>query len=320
MRDREGVATPSTCRATTLRAPCDTGLLTAITRLTRLARASNRTRPANCPAQSRRHRRRRRQELGPRPPFSAAGVDPAEQVDRRLTAALGAELGAKLGVVVMVRKVSAALSVAASNVGSATRTTTMHDMNVPLVTISGLPDEAAHAMHEYWRAISARDKCPRCGVPRKHTRKVDGPIPLLEGTRSILASVWGVQPYLVARALYDVIRDELPPHWVWKVIPDARSAPLEPVGVRVRPKHCPMAHAEGYVPRRCRACGELNYPKGPLTYVVRGTLPNFPITQVRGGWFIAEQAYAARLLKTFPRKLKAEPFEVRDQTPDSVAT
>ncbi len=149
-------------------------------------------------------------------------------------------------------------------------------------------------------------------------RKMDGPIALFEGTRSILAPMWCVQAYLVARALYDVIRDDLPPHWVWKVIPDARSLPLDPIGVRVRPKHCPMAHAEGYAPRRCRACGELKYLKGQLMYVVRGTLPDFPITQIRGGRFIAEKTYAARLLKVFPRKLKAEPFEVHDHAPDSV--
>lgn len=57
---------------------------------------------------------------------------------------------------------------------------------------------------------------------------MDEPIPLFEGSRSILAPVWGVQPYLVARALYDVIRHDLPPHWVWNVIPDARCAPLDP--------------------------------------------------------------------------------------------
>ncbi|MFA6044082.1 MAG: hypothetical protein WC718_03785 [Phycisphaerales bacterium] len=191
-------------------------------------------------------------------------------------------------------------------------------MQAPLVSITGLPDEAAHAIPEYWRAISMRDKCTRCGVPKQHTRKMDGPIPLFEGTRSILAPVWGVQPHLVGRALFDAIRHDLPPHWVWKVIPDARSALLDPIGVRVRPKHCPIAHAEGYAPQRCRACGELKYPKGRLTYVVRGILPDFPITQIRGAWFIAEKSYAARLLKKFPRKLKAEPFEVHDQAPDSV--
>jgi hypothetical protein len=194
----------------------------------------------------------------------------------------------------------------------------MSGMNAPLVSISGLPDEAAHAAPEYWRAISARDKCPRCGVPRTHTRKMDGPIPLFEGTRSILAPVWGVHPSLVARALYDAIRGDLPPHWVWKVIPDARSAPVDPVGVRVRPKHCPIAHAEGYAPQRCRMCGEIKYPKGKLTYVVRRTLPDFPITQIRGGWFVAERAYAARLVKKFPRKLKTEPFEAHDTAPEPI--
>lgn len=191
-------------------------------------------------------------------------------------------------------------------------------MQVPLVSITGLPDEAAHAMSEYWRLIAARDKCPGCGVPRTHTRKMDGPIPLLEGTRGILAPVWGVQAQLVGRALYDVIRRDLPPHWVWKVVPDARSAPLQPVGVRVRPKHCPMAHAGGYVPHRCRACGEHKCPKGRLTYLVRETLPDFPIAQVRGGWFIAEKTYAARLLKKFPRKLKIGPLEVRDTAPEPI--
>ena len=193
-------------------------------------------------------------------------------------------------------------------------------MKEPLVSLSGLPDEAAHAAPEYWRPIAKRDKCPHCGVPKRHTRKVDGPIPLWEGTRSILAPLWGVQAYLVGLALYDAISQDLPPHWVWKVIPDARSAPLAPVGVRVRPKHCPITHADGFAPRHCRACGEIKYPKGKLTYVVRGTLPNFPITQIRGGWFIAEKTYAAHLLKKFPRKLKVEPFEVHDHSPDPIDT
>jgi len=195
---------------------------------------------------------------------------------------------------------------------------TLLRMNAPLQSITGLPDEAAHATPEYWRAIWARDKCPRCGVPKTHTRKMDGPIPLFEGTRSILAPMWNVQAYLVGRALYDAIRGDLPPHWVWKAIPDARSALVDHVGVRVRPKHSPLAHAAGYAPQRCRVCGELKYPKGELTYVVRGTLPDFPITQIRRGWFIAEREYAARLVKKFPRKLRIEPFEVRDAAPEAI--
>lgn len=218
----------------------------------------------------------------------------------------------------MVSGVCAAGSVGASRACLASHLALQWGMQAPLVSITGWPDEAAHATPEYWRAIAARDKCEHCGVPRPHTRKLDGPIPLLEGTRSLVAPIWGVQAHLVGRVLYQAIRDDLPPHWVWKVIPDARSAPLEPVGVRVRPRHCPLAHAKGYVPQRCRACGELKYAKGPLVYVVRGTLPDFPITQIRRGWFIAEKSYAARLLKKFPRKLKTEPFEVRDHAPDSV--
>lgn len=188
-------------------------------------------------------------------------------------------------------------------------------MHPPLVRLSGLPDSAAHAVPEYWRPIAARDKCPDCGVPKVHTEKVDGPIPLLEGSRSILCGIWFVQPYLVGRVLYEAIRDDLPPHWVWKVIPDAISAPVNPVGVRVRPKHSPEPHARGYVPHLCRRCGELKYPKGPLTCVVRGELPDAPITQIRGGWFIAEQRYAAKLLKKFPKKLRAQPFDVIDAAP-----
>lgn len=224
----------------------------------------------------------------------------------------------KLGLVDVLKNDGAAGSVGAMHANVASINTTMPGMNAPLVSISGLPDEAAHARPEYWQAIAARDKCPRCGVPQTHSRKMDGSIPLFEGTRSILAAVWGVQPYLVGRALYEAIRGDLPPHWVWKVIPDARSAPVDPEGVQVRPKHSPMAHAAGYAPQRCRACGELKYRKGQLTYVVRGTLPDFPITQLRGGWFIAEKTYAARLLKKFPRKLKAEPFEVCDHAPDPI--
>lgn len=219
---------------------------------------------------------------------------------------------------VVVKDVCAAGSVGAGGGWPAAHLALQCAMQAPLVSITGVPDEAAHARPEYWRAIAARDQCRRCGVPRVHTRKVDGPIPLLEGTRSLVAPVWGVQAHLVGRALYEAIRDDLPPHWVWRVIPDARSAPVEPVGIRIRPRHCPLAHAKGHTPRRCRACGELKYPKGRLAYVVRGTLPDFPITQIRRGWFIAEKAYAARLLKVFPRKLRAEPFEVRDDAPEAV--
>lgn len=80
----------------------------------------------------------------------------------------------------------------------------------------------------------------------------------------------------------------------------------------------PVAHAAGYTPQKCRPCGELKYPKGRLTYIVRDTLPDHPIRQIRGGWFIAEKAYAARLLKKFPRKLRTEPFDMREAAPEPV--
>ncbi len=191
-------------------------------------------------------------------------------------------------------------------------------MIVPLVSISGLPDEAAHAVPEYWRPIAARDKCPRCGVLKPLTRKIDGPVPLLEGTRSILAPLVSIGRLLVGRALYEAIRTDLPPHWIWEVIPDRRSSTIDPVALCVRPEHAPMAHAVGYAPECCRACGELKYPKGRLTYAVRDTLPGFPITQIRGGWLIAEKTYAERLLNQFPRSLEAEKFEVRDIAPDPI--
>lgn len=191
-------------------------------------------------------------------------------------------------------------------------------MREPIVQITGLPDEGAHAIPEYWRRIATRDKCPRCGVPAPLTRRIDGPIPLFEGTRSVLAPVWGIQPYLVGAALYEAIRSELPPHWVWRVIPDDRSRGVAPVGVRVRPRHCPMVHAPGHTPTRCGRCGQLKYAKGTPGYVVRDELPAFAITQVRGCWFIAESGFARRLAKRFPRRLRLDPIEVRDESPAAI--
>lgn len=191
-------------------------------------------------------------------------------------------------------------------------------MREPIVQITGLPDEGAHATAEYWRRISTRDKCSRCGVPAPLTRRIDSPIPIFEGTRSILAPVWGIQPYLVGSALYEAMREELPPHWVWRVILDARSRGVDPVGVRVRPRHCPMVHASGHTPTRCGQCGQLKYAKGTPRYVVRDELPAFQITQARGGWFIAEEALARRLASQFPRRLRLRPIEVHEGSQEAI--
>lgn len=189
-------------------------------------------------------------------------------------------------------------------------------MNSPLVSLSGLPDEGAHCLPEYWRAIMARDQCKHCGVCTLHSRKVDGPIPMFEGTRALIAPIWYLRSELVHHALYNIIAQDLPPHWVWKIIPDARGLGQDQVAVLVRRKYRPVAHASGYAPELCKKCGEIKYPKGRLTYVVRNTLPAHPITQTDGGWFIAEKTYAAKLAKKFPRKIRLTPFEVRESAPE----
>ncbi|MGQ0629394.1 MAG: hypothetical protein ACT4PL_15010 [Phycisphaerales bacterium] len=191
-------------------------------------------------------------------------------------------------------------------------------MRAPIVRLSGLPDEAAHAAPDYWRTISTRDKCRQCGVPRPVVRKLDGPIPVYEGTRSPLSPIWSIQPYLVGQRLYDAIRGHLPSHFLWRVVADRISAPLAPVGVLVRARYRPLGHCHGQPCFKCRACGQLKYPKGTPAYVVRQDLPRQPITMLRGGGFIAEQGFAEGLRKEFPRAIAIEPFEVRSAAPEPI--
>lgn len=193
-------------------------------------------------------------------------------------------------------------------------------MKEPIVQIFGVPEEGVHCEPDYWRAIAARDKCPDCGVQAPLKRKSDDPIPVFEGSRSFVAPVWSIQPYLVARVLYAAMREHLPPHWTWSVIPDRRSATIDPVGVLVRPKHMPLAHCQGHVPTRCARCEMVKYAKGTPTYVVRRDLPKFAITMTRGLGLVAEEAIARSLQRKFPRRLGIDRIEVRDTAPEAVHT
>lgn len=123
-------------------------------------------------------------------------------------------------------------------------------VETPLVTISGLPDEAVHAAPEYWRPIAARDECPRCGLPRAPSRKTDDPIVRIETTRSPLAPAWGVQPRLLRTEFYEAIREHLPLHMRWRVVLGSDRRPLDAVGVLVRPRHRPLGQVGVHTPER----------------------------------------------------------------------